>query len=119
MAKESFTGPRVSAHKCEPGQTQAFMWDADTAGLGLRATHAGKLAYVFQSVYQGKTVRLTIGNPASWSIKQARDKARALQRLIDDGKDPRDLKRDALADKATKAAAVAAQEATNAANAVT
>ena len=88
-------------------------------GLGLRATPAGKPSYIFQSVYQGKTLRLTIGSPDVWSIPQAQEKAKALQRLIDDGKDPRDLKRDALTEKANKAAADAAQAATAAANAMT
>ena len=64
---------------------------------------------MFQSEYQSKTVRLTIGNPDAWSIEQARDKAKALQRLIDDGKDPRDLKRDALADNAAEIVAIEAR----------
>ena len=73
------------------------MWDVTAPGLGLRATPAGKPAYVFQSVYQGKDIRLTIGSPAAWSIPDAQAKARELQRLIDEGKDPRDLKREAIA----------------------
>ena len=109
MAKVAFTAGRVSAFTCPADKTQAFLWDATAAGLGLRTTPAGKPAYVFQSVYQGKDLRLTIGNPGAWSIEQARDKARALQRLIDDGKDPRDLKRDALAQQAEREASTAAQ----------
>ena len=42
---------------------------------------------MFQSVYQGKDVRLTIGSPAAWSIPDAQAKARELQRLIDEGHD--------------------------------
>ena len=110
MAKVVFTAGRVSGHKCEPGKAQAFIWDVTAPGLGLRATPAGKPAYVFQSEYHSKTLRLTIGNPGAWSIEQARDKAKALQRLIDDGKDPRNLKRDALADKAAELVATAAKE---------
>ena len=109
MAKVAFTAGRVSAFTCPADKAQAFLWDATAAGLGLRTTPAGKPAYVFQSVYQGKDLRLTIGNPGAWSIEQARDKARALQRLIDDGKDPRDLKRDALAQHAEREASTAAQ----------
>ena len=86
------------------------MWDVTAPGLGLRATPAGKPAYVFQSVYQGKDLRITIGSPAAWSIPDAQAKARELQRLIDEGKDPRDLKRDALAAQAEKQAAAAAKE---------
>ncbi len=108
MAKIAFTAGRVSGFKCPPDKKQAFMWDVTTPGLGLRATPAGKPAYVFQSVYQGKDVRLTIGSPDAWSIPQAQEKARELQRLIDEGRDPRDLKRDALAGQAEKQAAAAA-----------
>ena len=85
------------------------MWDVTAPGLGLRATPAGKPAYVFQSKYQGKDIRITIGSPAAWSIPDAQAKARELQRLIDEGKDPRDLKRDALAAHAEKQAAAAAK----------
>jgi integrase len=119
MAKIVFTAGRVSGFTCPTDKAQAFLWDVTAPGLALRATRAGKPAYVFQSRYQDKTIRLTIGSPDAWSIEQARDKTKALQRLIDDGKDPRDLKRDALADKATKAAAAVAQAAADTANAVT
>ena len=97
MAKIAFTAGLVSGFKCPPDKKQAFMWDVTAPGLGLRATPAGKPAYVFQSVYQGKDIRLTIGSPAAWSIPDAQAKARELQRLIDEGKDPRDLKREAIA----------------------
>ena len=97
MAKIAFTAGRVSGFKCPPDKKQAFMWDATAPGLGLRTTPAGKPAYVFQGVYQGKDIRLTIGSPAAWSIPDAQAKARELQRLIDEGKDPRDLKREAIA----------------------
>ena len=97
MAKIAFTAGRVSGFKCPPNKAQAFLWDATAPGLGLRATPAGKPAYVFQGVYQGRDIRITIGNPAAWSIQDAREKARELQRLIDEGKDPRELKREAIA----------------------
>ena len=109
MAKIAFTAGRVSGFKCPPEKKQAFLWDATAPWLGLRATPAGKPAYVFQSVYKGKDLRITIGSPAAWSIPDAQAKARELQRLIDEGKDPRDLKREALAAHAEKQAAAAAQ----------
>ena len=112
MAKIAFTAGRISGFKCPPDKKQAFMWDVTAPGLGLRATPAGKPAYVFQSKYQGKDIRLTIGSPAAWSIPDAQAKARELQRLIDEGKDPRDLKRDALAAHAEKQAAAAVQAVT-------
>ena len=98
MAKVAFTAGRVAGFKCPPGKRQAFLWDATTPGLGLRATPTGIPAYVFQGVYQGKTVRVTIGSPDAWSIPEAQAKARQLQRLIDEGTDPRTPKREALAE---------------------
>ena len=109
MAKIAFTAGRVSGFKCPPDKKQAFMWDVTAPGLGLRTTPAGKPAYVFQGVYQGKDIRLTIGSPAAWSIPDAQAKARELQRLIDEGKDPRDLKREAIAAQVKKQAAAAAK----------
>ncbi len=92
MAKIAFTAGRVRGFKCEPDKAQAFLWDSTTPGMGLRATPAGKPAYVFQSEFKGKSLRLTIGSPDAWSIPQAQEKVRELQRQIDEGRDPREVK---------------------------
>jgi len=110
MAKVVFTAGRVKAFKCDPDKAQAFMWDSTAKGLGLRATPAGKPTYVFQAVYQGKDIRLTIGSPDVWTIPLARDKALELQRLIDDGRDPREVK----AEKTAADVAKRSNEKTNA-----
>lgn len=96
MAKVAFTVSRVTKFKCSHTKKQDFIWDSVARGLGLRATPTGKPAYVFQGVYKGKDVRITIGSPNAWSIAEAQAKARELYRLIDEGKDPRELKRSAL-----------------------
>ncbi|WP_083259406.1 tyrosine-type recombinase/integrase [Variovorax boronicumulans] len=97
MAKVAFTAGRISGFMCPPEKAQAFLWDVTAPGLGLRVTPAGTPAYVFQGRYQEKTVRITIGSPDTWSIPQAQEKARQLQRVVDEGRDPRDVKRNALA----------------------
>lgn len=97
MSKIAFTAGRVSAFKCPADKTQAFLWDSTVPGLGLRSTSAGKPAYVFQGEYKGKTVRLTIGSPLAWSIPKAQEKSRELQRLIDQGRDPRIVKAENIA----------------------
>lgn len=97
MAKVNFTASRLAAFKCPPEKTQAFLWDSTAPGLGLRATPTGKAAYIFQSEYQGRTVRMTIGGMDARSIPDARIKARELQALIDDGRDPRAVKAAATA----------------------
>ena len=119
MAKITFTAPRVAGFKCPAGKAQAFLWDVTAPGLGLRATPAGKPAYVFQGEFQQKTIRITIGNPSAWSIPLAQEKARELQRLIDEGHDPRGLKRDALAAQAEKQSAAAAAQVQATAHALT
>ena len=102
MAKVKFTAPKVLGFKCPAAKTQAFLWDATAPGLGLRVTRAGKPAYVFQAEYRGRSVRVTIGGPAAWSIPQAQEKARELQRLIDEGRDPREVKAETVAADAAK-----------------
>jgi integrase len=112
LAKIAFTAGRVAGFKCQPCKAQAFLWDVTAPGLGLRVTPAGKPSYIFQGRYQEKTVRITIGSPDAWSIPQAQEKAREMQRQIDGGHDPRDLKRGAIAAAAEKIAAAAAQAVT-------
>lgn len=104
MAKIAFTAGRVAGFRCPPDKQQAFLWDATAPGLGLRTTPAGKPAYVFQGVYQDKTIRVTIGSPTAWSIPNAQAKARELQRHIDEGMDPRQIKRAAHAEAAAQVA---------------
>jgi integrase len=98
MSKVNFTAARVAAHTCPKGQltksgkpiNQAFIWDNKASGLGLRATVAGAKAYIFQGILHGATVRVTIGDPCDWTIDQAQAEARRLQRLLDEGVDPRE-----------------------------
>lgn len=108
MAKISFTAGRVAGFTCPAGKTQAFLWDTGAPGLGLRATPRGRPSYIFQAAYAGRDVRITIGDPKAWGVPDARAKARELQREIDEGRDPRNIKRDAMAAQA----AAAAQKAT-------
>lgn len=89
MAKINFTAARVDGHRCPVGKSQAFLWDAKAPGLGVRATAAGAKSYIFQGKVHGATVRLTIGDPRSWTIDRAQEEARRLQTLIDAGIDPR------------------------------
>ena len=97
MAKIAFTAGRVSAFSCPADKKQAFLWDATAPGLGLRATPNGKPSYVFQGEIKGKTVRMVIGSPSAWTIEQARAKAREYQRQIDEGRNPAEAKREAIA----------------------
>ncbi|MDR6409731.1 UNVERIFIED_ORG: integrase [Burkholderia sp. 1595] len=90
MAKVNFTAARVERHKCPAGKSQSFLWDSKAPGLGLRATVNGAKSYIFQGKIHGGTVRVTIGDPRSWTIDKAQGEAHRLQILIDSGKDPRE-----------------------------
>ena len=108
MARVRFTRPLVDGFKCPAGKAQAFKWDATQPGLGLRVTPAGKPAYIFQGEFQGRSLRVTIGSPSAWSIPQAQERARELQRQIDEGRDPREVKAESIAaDEAKRTAEVA------------
>jgi hypothetical protein len=54
--------PKLAAFSCLPGKAQAFLWDSDVPGLALRATANGAKAFVFQSRFQGRDIRMTIGS---------------------------------------------------------
>jgi integrase len=106
VAKVAFTAGRIAGLKCPAERAQAFLWDSTQPGLGLRVTPAGKPAFIFQSAYQSKTIRLTIGSPADWSITEAQAKAREFQRQLDDGRDPRAVRAERVAvDVSTRDAA--------------
>ena len=112
MAKVNFTAARVDAHECPIGKAQAFLWDAVSPGLGLRATASGAKSYVFQGKIHGQTIRLTIGDPRSWTISKAQEEARRLQTLIDAGQDPREVKAEQRASYEARRAAAARESVT-------
>lgn len=85
MAKVNLTAGRIANLECPPDKSQAFLWDTDTPGLGVRKTRNGKPAFVFQRSNGGRVV---IGGISAWSISKAREKAREMQREIDQGLHP-------------------------------
>ena len=110
MAKVNFTAGRVGDHKCDEGKSQTFLWDAAAPGLGLRATSTGAKSYIFQAKLNGQAIRITIGAPATWDIEQARVEARHLKVIIDQSKDPRQVKADGLAEEQAARDAIQAEK---------
>jgi len=115
MARQKLTAGRVRDFECPPGTTQAFLWDSEVPGLGIRATGGAKV-YIFQARLAGKTIRVKIGDVRTWAIDSndpgklgARQEARRLQGLIDQGIDPRIEKRDQI-EKTIKRQAEAKRE---------
>ncbi|MBK9522872.1 MAG: integrase family protein [Rhodocyclaceae bacterium] len=96
MARIRLTAGRIRDFACNDGEGQSFLWDTDAPGLGIRATANGAKSYIFQARQAGKSIRITIGDVKSWAIESgdaanpgARERARQLQTMIDQGIDPR------------------------------
>lgn len=109
MARVKLTAGRIRDFACKDGEVQSFLWDTDAPGLGIRATTNGAKSYIFQARLSGKTIRVTIGDVKSWSIESgdssnpgARERARQLQTLIDQGIDPRQAHAEQIAQVETK-----------------
>ena len=108
MARIKLTAERVKKFKCPKKAKQVFLWDSEVPGLGIRAT-AGSLSYIFQGKLDGKSIRVTIGDVRTWVIDSAgtdapgaRQEARRLQSLIDQGVDPRIEKQERIAEQDAK-----------------
>lgn len=111
----NLTAGRIRELVCKPGVTQSFLWDSESPGLGVRVTEAGAKAFVFQGKLNGKAIRITIGDVRVWGINESRDRetkevivpgareeARRLQALIDQGHDPRQAKAARVAEAEAK-----------------
>ena len=110
------TAGRVADFACQPGKSQAFLWDTDTPALALRVTPTGRKTFAFESRLHGNTIRLNIGTAADWPIEKARGEAQRLKVLVDSGIDPREVERQ---QQAAQAAERAAERAAETAQAVT
>lgn len=123
MAKVKLTAGRIEAFTCPDDKSQAFLWDADVNGLAVRAT-AGAKAYIYQGRLNGKSLRITIGDINVWSLEEyrhpktgeiitpgARPEARRLQALIDQGRDPRQVRQEITAADTAKRAKAALDKA--------
>ena len=96
MNRERLTPDRIRRLTLSEGQAQAFLWDTDAPRLAVRVT-AGAKSFIFEAKLNRQTVRVTIGDFRAWTLAAARDEARRLQTMVDQGIDPRQEKRDRIA----------------------
>ena len=111
QAAHELSAGLIEALKCPPEKEQVFLKDSHTRGLSVRATRSGRKAFVFESRINGRTYRVTLGEPGAKSIDDARLEAARLRVLASEGKDPRELERQ-RAEEAAKSQAAAEAEAT-------
>jgi integrase len=62
--------------------------DSELPGFNAQITAGGSRAYVLRYRARGVSRQLTIGTTAAWTVVAARNEARRLRRLIDQGRDP-------------------------------
>jgi integrase len=87
-----------AVEKALPRDKEYKLHDGD--GLFLRVRPSGAKSWLFSFRLPGdkSSIRMTIGAPVDLSLKEARDKIRSLQKLVDDGIDPRHAKAATIAE---------------------
>lgn len=82
------TPTRVDALKS--GSTILRVWDSIVSGFHVRISTGGKKAYCVAFQRQdGRKVNVTIGECNSWKVEDARERARELRKMHEDGIDAR------------------------------
>jgi integrase len=71
-----------------PAKGNRITYDADLAGFGARVTAGGVRAFVLNYMAKGRERRITIGRWPTWTTGAAREEARKLRKIIDQGGDP-------------------------------
>ena len=101
-AKKNFTAEVIASYQCKAGKSQSIYWDAKTTGLGLRVTSSGAKSYIFETSLNNKTLRMTIGDIRTYSIKVAQVEATNLKAMTDKGIDPRQIKAELIINNQAK-----------------
>lgn len=99
MAGKALTDVEVRGLKAEPGK-RLVIYDAKARGLCLRVSASTKSwSFIYRPKGDLRQKRYTLGDYPAWSLADARDKALALRRRVQDGGDPvleAKVRRDAL-----------------------
>ncbi len=93
MAQGKISKRSVDALK--PGERDAYLWDSELAGFGLKVTPAGGRTYLVQyrlGGRKGRTRRVTIGKHGTVTADKAREAAKRLLGQVANGQDPAERK---------------------------
>ena len=90
MAKqEKLTDSFVRSAEPPVGErNQVIHYDSELKGFGLRVTRFGARAFILNYRARGVERRYTIGSYPDWKVATAREEAKRLKRLVDQGRDP-------------------------------
>lgn len=84
-----------------PADKEAFHWDTEVKGFGLRVTPSGKITYIVQGRVNGSSPRISIGPHGVFTVDQAREVAREHLRSMRMGIDPRAVAKKEAAQRVT------------------
>ena len=88
MAQKLTDGFVKSALVPTGGKLYAIYYDSEVKGFGVRVTTRGARSFVLNYRARGIERRLTIGSYPDWRVAAAREEAKRLKRLVDQGHDP-------------------------------
>jgi hypothetical protein len=73
----------------EPQEGNSYqIFDTEILGLAAKVQSSGTRTFTLDYLFAGRQRRLTIGRWPEWSVTAARERARELRRMIDEGEDP-------------------------------
>jgi len=73
----------------EPTEGRSYqIFDTEIRGLAARVQSSGARAFTLDYRFAGRQRRMTIGRWPEWSVTAARERAKELRRMIDEGEDP-------------------------------
>lgn len=105
MPTAKLTKRKVDATR--PAERDAYVWDDELKGFGLKVTPAGRKVYLVQyriGGRAGRTRRVTIGTHSNLTADQARKQAKRLLGEVSVGKDPAEERDHSRADRSLGAA---------------
>lgn len=71
----------------------------DGGGLTLQVLPSGAKTWIFRFMLNGRAREMGLGGVATFSLAEARERARAARQLVQDGRDPIEARREALAER--------------------
>jgi integrase len=82
------TQANAAKAKLPAGKSEAFYWDDEMPGFGLRLREGGARTFIVQYKIGAKHRRMTLGNAGKVTAEEARKRAKQIFGKVADGKDP-------------------------------
>ena len=80
--------PKREVEVAETGARPDLVWDNEAPGLCVRVHGNGAKSFIFVYRRDGRQHFLRIGKSPIWSFEAARDRAKKLRSILDQGEDP-------------------------------